>query len=118
MLVGRRWRPIAPLSRPRCHACTAVFENELWVIGGDDCDHDDLATVEAYNTQTNTWRSLPSMGQRRRYAVCGVVGGSLVVAAPPPFDCECVEPQVSWCTSSVCPMFAGVFASVHGHTLD
>ena len=39
-----------------------------------------LATVEAYNPRTNTWRSCLPLGQPRTEAVAGVVGGRLVVA--------------------------------------
>jgi N-acetylneuraminic acid mutarotase len=54
----------------------------MWLIGGDrGRDYPDtLASVEAYSPQTNTWRELPSLNQTRSNAVCGVVGGQLVVA--------------------------------------
>ncbi len=39
-----------------------------------------LATVEAYNPRTNTWRSCLPLSQHRTGAVAGVVGGRLVVA--------------------------------------
>ena len=39
-----------------------------------------LATVEAYNPRTNSWRSCLPLSQRRTRAVAGVVGGRLVVA--------------------------------------
>jgi hypothetical protein len=51
----------------------------MYVIGGRDDAGGLLPTVEAYNPQTNTWRSCPPMRQRRVCAVAGVVGGSLVV---------------------------------------
>ena len=79
-LVGWRWRPIAPLSRPRYLACSAVFEGEMYVLGGFDADRHYLATVEAFNPETGAWRSLPPMSTPRTGAVCGVVGGSLIVA--------------------------------------
>ena len=62
-LVGRRWRPIAPLSVPRFAACSAVFEGEMYVLGG--ADGQPLATVEAFNPQTRAWRSLPPMSTPR-----------------------------------------------------
>ena len=51
----------------------------MWVCGGCDVGHD-LATVEVYSPATNTWRSQPALNDGRLGAVCGVVGGSLVVA--------------------------------------
>ena len=68
LLVGRRWRPIAPLSRPRARACSAVIENELWVIGGFDGEALATRTFEIYNPQTDTWRAGPAMvGHGRRW---------------------------------------------------
>ena len=80
-----RWRPIAPMSSPRAHACSAIVEDEdgqpeMWVMGGWDVGGHYLATVEAYNPRTNTWRSCLPLSQRRECAVAGVVGGRLVVA--------------------------------------
>merc|ERR1719231_1198787 len=61
MLTGGRWRSVTPLSGPRTYACSAVVEDEdgqpeMWVMGGGDGGNH-LATVEAYNPRTNTWRS-------------------------------------------------------------
>ena len=79
LLAGGRWWPRALMSGPRSWACSAVIDNELWVCGGFD-GRQYLATVEVYSPAANTWRSLPAMNERRDAAVCGVVGGSLVVA--------------------------------------
>ena len=49
-------------------------------MGGHDNGMVPLATVEAYNPRTNTWRSCLPLSQRRMGAVAGVVGGRLVVA--------------------------------------
>ena len=49
-------------------------------MGGYDGGANVLATVEAYNPRAKTWRSYPSMVQRRSAAVAEVVGGRLVVA--------------------------------------
>ena len=34
MMSGGRWRPIQPMSGPRCAACSVIIENEMWVMGG------------------------------------------------------------------------------------
>ena len=69
MFTGGRWRPITPMSGPRDGACSAIVEDEdgqpeMWVMGGRD-GGTRLATVEAYNPRTNTWRSCLPMSQRR-----------------------------------------------------
>ena len=84
MFTCGRWRPITQLRCPRHSACSAIVEDEdgqpeMWVMGGRDGE-DNLATVEAYNPRTNTWRSCLPLRQRRSCAVGGVVGGCLVVA--------------------------------------
>ena len=89
MFTGGRWRPILPMSGPRYSACSAIVEDEdgqpeMWMIGGFGSlfhgRRNDLATVEAYNPRTNTWRSCLPLSQPRTGVVAGVVGGRLVVA--------------------------------------
>ena len=84
MLSSERQRLITPLLGPRECACSAVVEDEdgqpeMWVMGGWSRGGV-VATVEAYNPRTNTWRSCPPLSQRRAAAAAGVVGGRLVVA--------------------------------------
>ena len=72
------------MSGPRVRACSAIVDDEdgqpeMWVMGGR-IDGSQLATVEAYNPHTNTWRSCLPLSQRRFGAVAGVVSGRLVVA--------------------------------------
>ena len=78
--IGRRWTPGAPLNRMRVSACSAVFEGELWLIGGEAGLEPELASCDIYNPQRNTWRTGPAMLRGRSAAVCGVVDGALVVA--------------------------------------
>ena len=73
------------MSVPRIYACSAIVEDEdgqpeMWVMGGRGDGWNFLATVEAYNPRTNTWRSCLPLSQFRYGAVAGVVGGRLVVA--------------------------------------
>ena len=70
LTAGGRWRPITPLSGPRSALCSAILEDEdgqpeMWVMGGYDDRWNYLATVEAYNLRTNTWRSCLPLSQRR-----------------------------------------------------
>ena len=99
MLRAGRWRRIARLLDARTWACSTVFEDELWVIGGYNDRH--LATpplshlspassratarepgtfVAALSCRTGAWRRCAPLAERRTNAVCGVVGGLLVVA--------------------------------------
>ena len=65
MLSGGRWRPIPPMSGPRWGACSVIIDNEMWVMGGQDEDRNELATVEVYSPKTNSWRSCTPMSQGR-----------------------------------------------------
>jgi hypothetical protein len=80
-----QWRQAAALSVARRSACSAIMEDEdgqpeMWVMGGVGGAVSEVATVEAYNPRTNTWRVCLPLSQRRQSAVAGVVGGLLVVA--------------------------------------
>ena len=80
-----QWRLAAALSFVRRSACSAIMEDEdgqpeMWVMGGVGGAVSEVATVEAYNPRTNTWRVCLPLSQRRQSAVAGVVGGLLVVA--------------------------------------
>ena len=52
----------------------------MYMLGGRDADYEPVATVEVFNPVSRSWRSLPPMSTPRSRAVCGVVGGSLIVA--------------------------------------
>ena len=81
------------------------MEKELVGAGGS-AGGDALATVEAYDPLTNTWRSLPPMSQGRQGAVCGLVGDSLVVAGGgslatgPLSSAEAYSPETGWTRSA------------------
>ena len=70
MFTSGRWRSITPLSGPRRSTCSAIVEDEdgqpeMWVMGGYAGGGEYLATVEAYNPRTNTWRSCLPLSQSR-----------------------------------------------------
>ena len=59
-----RARPIAPLGIPRFDSASLVFDNELFILGGQTDRRDTLTnTVEAYNLRTNEWRSCAPMSE-------------------------------------------------------
>ena len=77
----KRVRPIAPLARARRSAASVVFENELFVFGGEVDGRQTLTNeVEAYNPREDEWRSCPPMSETRRDGAIGIVGGRIVVA--------------------------------------
>ena len=79
MSSNGRWRPIPPMIVPRSGACSAIIDDEMWVMGGWT-ENRYLDAVEVYSPKTNSWRSCTPMNKRRYGAVAGVVGGLLVVA--------------------------------------
>ncbi|MCI0431627.1 MAG: hypothetical protein L0210_13940 [Rhodospirillales bacterium] len=58
---GSRWQSLAPLSGPRQEHGVVAFNGEIYVIGGFANQQTVLATVEAFNPTTNTWRSVASL---------------------------------------------------------
>ena len=75
---------IARMQVARSDACSAVYDGELWVLGGRAQPTGSLNSVEVWNPQTNEWRQGPSMRHKRTGAVAGVVAGCLVVAGGSP----------------------------------
>ena len=73
--TGRWTTGLAPLPTPRPGAATAVFGDEIVVIGGEVVGVGTFDTVEAYNTTTNTWRTLTSMPTARHGIQAAVFNG-------------------------------------------
>ena len=72
------WTPKAPLPMPLEGACSAVFNNKLYVIGGwDGLNY--LDTVWEYDPGTDIWTPKSVMPTPRRDACCGMVGGKIYV---------------------------------------
>ena len=76
-LVAGRWDTgCAPLAQAqaRIDHGVAAMHGEVWVVGGEDDDHDALASVVVYSPRLNTWREAVSLPY-------------------PCFDCTCVVVQ-------------------------
>ena len=120
MLRGERWRRTARLLDARTWACATVFEGELWVVGGYNDRH--LAApplshiapraerprepgtfVAALDCRTGEWRRRPPLAERRTNAVCGVVGGRLVVAGGQNHDDPAGERPALASVAAYCP---------------
>ena len=72
-----RVRPSAPPTVMRFRACSAVLDDELWVISGcrvlPHAISDEIASVEAYDPARDAWQARAPLAQPRRGAVAAVV---------------------------------------------
>jgi N-acetylneuraminic acid mutarotase len=79
-LTTQKWLTgFAPLPTLRGGVATAVFGNEIAVIGGEG-GGSTFSTVEAYNTASNTWRTLASMPTARHGIQAAMLNGSAYIA--------------------------------------
>ena len=60
-----QWRPGTKMLQHRSRLALALFNGELYAIGGSDLS-ETLASVEKYSPLTNTWRKVTSLGTPRR----------------------------------------------------
>ena len=75
-LVAGRWDTgCAPLAQAqaRIDHGVAAMHGEVWVVGGEDDDHDALASVVVYSPRLNTWRLGVSLPQAWSSGACAVV---------------------------------------------
>ncbi len=75
-----RWTAVAPMIRARFGFALAAFAGRLWAIGGYNEDHQELASVESYDSLTDSWREEPplALGPRSCHAAAEF-GGELIV---------------------------------------
>jgi Kelch motif protein len=71
---------LAPLPTPRGGFAAAAVGHEIVVIGGEVAEGA-LDTVEAYDTQTDTWRTLDPMPTARHGIQAAVCNGGVYIAA-------------------------------------
>jgi hypothetical protein len=75
------WSARAPMSGPRAELAAAVINNTIYVLGGNSATGGaptiPLATVEAYDTLTNSWTPKPSMLTARSFPAAAAVNGIL-----------------------------------------
>jgi N-acetylneuraminic acid mutarotase len=70
---------LAPLPTSRGGAATAVVGNEVLVIGGEGAGKA-YSTVEAYDTASNRWRTLPPIPTARHGTEAAMCGGDIYIA--------------------------------------
>jgi hypothetical protein len=79
-LTTQKWLTgFAPLPTLRGGFATAVFGTEIALIGGEG-GGSTFNTVEAYNTASNTWRTLAPMPTARHGIEAAVLNGSAYIA--------------------------------------
>jgi len=70
-ILTNSWSSVMQMNAPRCLFCSAT-SGEIAIIGGGCDSHGNiLSSVELYNSETGTWRTLPSMNNQRK--MCFVV---------------------------------------------
>ncbi|HLA62841.1 MAG TPA: kelch repeat-containing protein, partial [Rhodothermales bacterium] len=94
-----QWATLAPLGTPRSGAAVAVYNGQIYVMGGRNASGQVLGSVERYNPTTNTWSSGPSLRDDRTNAAATVIGGYLVLTGgrdddgEVTDDCEMYDPS-------------------------
>jgi len=79
--ASNSWRTgLAPLPTPRGGFAAATVGDEIVVIGGEVAESA-LGTVQAYDTRTDTWRTLDPMPTARHGIQAAVCNGGVYVAA-------------------------------------
>ncbi|XP_077558100.1 kelch-like protein 10 [Haemaphysalis longicornis] len=77
--VSMKWSPIKPMSQRRALFHAAVIGASIYCIGGTTDGSDILDTVEAYDTDTDTWRAVGRMNQPRLGAAATSCSGRIYV---------------------------------------
>jgi N-acetylneuraminic acid mutarotase len=77
-----KWTTKAPMLTPRHHAASAVWDGELYVIGGRNTNFPQrlyLDDNEMYDSKTNSWQKLQPMPTKRSASDTAVVDGTIHV---------------------------------------
>jgi N-acetylneuraminic acid mutarotase len=93
-----RWVEKTGMLEARRHAAGAVVGGKLYAVGGMvGGSEDQLATAEVYDPLSDTWSSVPELGQARAGAAAFGYGRRLVAcggrAAAPLASCEVYDPM-------------------------
>ena len=81
--AGQNWERITQLPTKRMAFSTAVVDDKIYIIGGSLVKNKNgpygIPTVEAYDTQTNTWQKVADMPTPREAPKAAVVDGIIYV---------------------------------------
>ena len=74
------WRTLAPAPSQRTEVAAAAVGRRIWVLGGYGPDGATLATVEVYDTTTDTWARGPDLPVAVNHAMAATLDGVLYIA--------------------------------------
>jgi N-acetylneuraminic acid mutarotase len=74
------WRGLAPAPSERTEVAAAAVGDRIWVLGGYAPDGATLATVEVYDTGSDTWARGPDLPVAVNHAMAASLDGVLYVA--------------------------------------
>jgi hypothetical protein len=74
------WRRLAAAPSPRTEVAAAAVGRRIWVLGGYGPDGATLATVEVYDTATDTWARGPDLPVAVNHAMAATLDRALYVA--------------------------------------
>jgi hypothetical protein len=90
------WREAAPMAMARSYfGLCGLSGGELYAIGGEDVNDEQLASVERYNPDLDTWSAAPSLPRPRSLHCACTVGDALYVLGGVEEDEEGEEHTVS-----------------------
>ena len=78
-ITADKWKQMPPLPFKMFHMATAIWHNNIVIVGGRDEKGGDLDTVLMYDVVTGRCESLPSMKNKRRGCAAVITGDTLVV---------------------------------------
>jgi N-acetylneuraminic acid mutarotase len=77
--VADSWSSRAPIPTPRGECASAVFEDKIYVIGGNNEAGDDIGTVEVYDPGTDSWSTVSPMPTARHHPATAVIDSLIYV---------------------------------------
>lgn len=78
-IITDKWKQMPPLPFKMFHMATAIWHNNIVIVGGCDEEGGDLDTVLMYDVVTGRCESLPSMKNKRHGCAAVITGDTLVV---------------------------------------
>ncbi len=76
------WVAKAPMSIARAGQRLVIYEDRIWAMGGNDSDSGEnpLKLVESYDPVSDSWRTEPSLPEKKHWASAWVANGKIYIA--------------------------------------